>query len=120
MIMFRTFKDLWRIRSDDKPKPKEESGGQNEPISKNEKLLPTDFRQLQYYSLAIMGSLVGYLLPAAFISFTYFSHVWVLIALAVALNEVAKATTQKVKVSSSLVESRARVASKSLPSLSQS
>jgi len=120
VIMFRTFKDLWRIRSDEKPKPKEESVGQGEPISKTDALPLTDSQQLRYYSLAIMGSLVGYLLPAAFISFTYFSHVWILTALAVALIEVAKATTHKIKASSSLIESRARVASKNLPSLSRS
>lgn len=120
MILFRTFKDLWRIRSDERPKTNEENGSQSEPISKKEKLPLTDSQRLRYYSLAIIGSLVGYLLPAAFISFTYFSHVWILIALAVALIEVAKATTQKVEVSSSLTEGRARVASKSLPSLSRS
>jgi len=102
-ILFRTFKDLRRIRSDERLRADAGNADQPEPISGNERLSPTDSRQLQYYSLAIMGSLVGYLLPAAFISFTYFSHFWLLAALAVALNEVAKETTKKLRVSSSPV-----------------
>jgi len=114
-ILFRTFKDLRRIRSDERLRADAGNAGQREPISGNERLSPTDSQQLQYYSLAIMGSLVGYLLPAAFVSFTYFSHFWLLIALAVALNEVARETTKKLKDSSSLVMSMTSEVAKKPP-----
>jgi len=94
-ILLRTFRDLRRIRSSKDFAKTTENDRQRRPISGNETRLPTDAQQLPYYSLAIMGSLVGYLVPSAFISFTYFSHFWVLIALAVALNEVARAATRK-------------------------
>jgi probable O-glycosylation ligase (exosortase A-associated) len=70
-ILVRTFRDLKRIRTC----PSRDPG---------------EAQQFRYFSLAIAGCLVGYLVPAAFISFTYFSHVWLVIALAVALNEIAK------------------------------
>jgi O-antigen ligase len=107
-ILFRTFKDLRRIRSGERFRADAGNAGEREPISGNERQSPADSQQLQYYSLAIMGSLVGYLLPAAFVSFTYFSHFWLLAALAAALNEVARETTKKLKVSSSLVMSMTR------------
>jgi O-antigen ligase len=47
-------------------------------------------QQFRYFSLAIAGSLIGYLVTAAFLSFTYSSHSWILIALAVALNQIHK------------------------------
>ncbi len=99
-ILFRTFKDLRRIRSDERLRLDAGNAGQREPLSENERLSPTDSQQLQYYSLAIMGSLVGFLIPAAFLSFTYFSHFWLLAALAAALNEVARETTKKLTVPS--------------------
>ena len=114
-ILFRTFKDLRRIRSDERLRADAGNAGRREPISGNERLSPTDAQQLQYYSLAIMGSLVGYLLPAAFVSFTYFSHFWLLAALAVALNEVARETTKKLEVSSSLVTGMISEVSKKPP-----
>ena len=86
-ILLRTFRDLRRIRSDQTLSSDAGNDGQREPISGNEKLSPTDSQQLQCYSLAIMGSLRGFLIPAAFLSFTY-SHFWLLVALAVALNEL--------------------------------
>jgi len=99
-ILLRTFRDLKRIRSDEKLRSDAGNADQREPVSGNEKLSPTDSQQLQHYSLAITGSLVGFLIPAAFLSFTYFSHVWLLVALAVALSEVARETTRKSRVSS--------------------
>lgn len=119
IILFRAFKDLRRIRSGERFRAGAGNAGQREPISVDERLPPSDSRQLQYYSLAIMGSMVGYLLPAAFVSFTYFSHFWLLAALAAALNEVARDTTQKLKVSS-LVMSMTSVVSKKPPSLVRS
>src|SRR6267143_1135944 len=114
-ILFRTFKDLRRIRSDARIRADAGNAGQREPISGKERLSPTDSQQLQCYSLAIMGSLIGYLLPAAFVSFTYFSHFWLLAALAVALNEVARETTEKLKVSASLVTGMTSEVSKKPP-----
>jgi len=48
----------------------------------------SDLRKLRYLALAILGALSGYLLTAAFVSFTYYAHFWLLAALAVALREV--------------------------------
>jgi O-antigen ligase len=98
-ILFRTFRDLRRIRSSKDFAKTTENDRQRRPISRNDTLPRTDAQQLPYYSLAIMGSLVGYLVPSAFVSFTYFSHFWLLIALAVALNEVARAASRKSNVS---------------------
>jgi len=94
-ILIRTFKNLRRIRSEERLRSGTGNTGQRGPMPGNEKLAPTESQQLQYYSLAIMGSLVGFLIPAAFLSFTYFSHFWLLAALAAALYEVAKETTKK-------------------------
>lgn len=49
-------------------------------------------QQMRFFSRAIMGSLIGFVIPAAFISFTYFSHFWLLTALAVACHDVALKT----------------------------
>jgi O-antigen ligase len=98
-ILFRTFRQLRRISSVERYRGHAGNDGKRDPISGNEIVTPNDSRQLQYYSIAIMGSLVGYLLPAAFVSFTYFSHFWLLVALAVALNEIARKMTKKSKAS---------------------
>jgi len=89
-ILFRTLKDLRRIRSGVRSGDVGASNLRHGPISGHERHGPTDAQQLQYCSMAIMGSLIGYLLSAAFVSFTYYSHFWLLAALAAALNEVAK------------------------------
>jgi len=91
---------LRRISSGDIFRDAGGNGRQRRPISRNETVQPASLEQLQYYSLAIMGSLVGYLVPAAFISFTYYSHFWLLIALAVAVSEVAKKATRHLNGSS--------------------
>jgi hypothetical protein len=96
-ILFRTFKDLRRIRSDERSRGDIRNADQCKTTWGDGGLCPPDSQPLQYYSLAIMGSLVGFLLPAAFVSFTYFSHLWLLIALAAALNEVARETIRKTK-----------------------
>jgi O-antigen ligase len=107
-ILFRTFKDLRRIRSDEMSREGASNSDQRNTTSGNERPSPADSRQLRYYSLAITGSLIGYLVPAAFLSFTYFSHFWLLVALATALREVARETTSKLKASSSLVMNMTR------------
>jgi len=49
-------------------------------------------QQMRLFSRAIIGGLIGFLIPAAFISFTFFSHFWLLIAMAVACHDVALKT----------------------------
>jgi O-antigen ligase len=100
-VLFRTFKDLRRIGSEERSRGDTGNADQRKTTWGDGRLSPADSQQLQYYSLAIMGSLVGFLIPAAFVSFTYFSHLWLLIALAAALNEVARETIRKVKDASS-------------------
>ena len=119
-ILFRTFKDLRRIRSGESFGNAGENDRQHGPASVNKRLAPTDSQQLQYYSLATMGGLVGYLLPAAFVSFTYFSHFWLLAALAVALNEVARETARNLNDSSSMVMGTTSMDSKRPPSILRS
>jgi hypothetical protein len=94
VILFRTFKDLRRTRLRERRRSAGENDRQRRPILENKGLASTDEQQLHFYSLAIIGGLIGYLLPAAFLSFTYFSHFWILVALAVALNEVARKRSQ--------------------------
>jgi O-antigen ligase len=86
-ILIRTLRDLRRIRSG------ADSRTAQQPIS-------MDSQRLRYYSLAITGSLVGYLVPAAFVSFTYFSHFWLVASLAVALHEIARDMARKEQASS--------------------
>jgi O-antigen ligase len=76
-IVFRTFRELKRIRAD-------ASSRRISPGSGGES---ADVEQIRYCSLAICGSLIGYLVPAAFVSFTYFSHFWLVTALGIALVE---------------------------------
>jgi len=95
MILIRTFKDLWRIRSGEAFRDLVRKNSGREPTGRNRNLPVIDSQQLPYYSLAIMGSLVGYLVPSAFISFTYFSHFWLLVSLGIAFNELARQMTTK-------------------------
>jgi O-antigen ligase len=79
LIVVRTFRDLSRVRA---------SAG---PIRDTGRGVETgEGRSMRCYSLAISGSLVGFLVPAAFVSFTYFSHFWLMAALGVALCEIAR------------------------------
>jgi O-antigen ligase len=79
-MVLRALRDLRRLRSGPGP-----HGGKVADTSES-----VEARQFRYYSLAISGCLIGYLVPAAFVSFTYFSHVWLVLALAVALHEIAR------------------------------
>ena len=96
--LISTFRGLWRIRSGEGYDSGKDGG--REAVSRSTGLDPADSQQLRYCSLAIMGSLVGFLVPAAFVSFTYFSHVWVLIALGTAVIEVANERVGISKVTS--------------------
>ena len=94
-ILIRTFRDLRRLRSAaarhrEPPNPVPTSAWRE----------PSDAQQIRFYSLALSGCLVGYLIPAAFVSFTYFSHFWLIAALAAALNEIAKDTARTQTVAS--------------------
>jgi O-antigen ligase len=79
-IVIRTFRDLRRLRPGMDPGTAARGAGGE----------PGDAVQFRFYSLAISGCLVGYLIPAAFVSFTYFSHFWLVVSLAAALSEVAQ------------------------------
>jgi hypothetical protein len=78
LIVARTLKDLNRVRA---------SAGPVRDIGRG--VEPDEGRRTRFYSMAISGSLVGFLVPAAFVSFTYFSHFWLVAALGVALKEIA-------------------------------
>ena len=98
-ILIRTFRDLRRLRSA-AARHREASN----PVAPSVWPEPSDVQQIRFYSLALSGCLVGYLIPAAFVSFTYFSHFWLFAALAAALNEIAKsaAPTEKRASNSSI------------------
>jgi O-antigen ligase len=51
-----------------------------------------DLRRLGYYERAIAGSFVGVLVSGASVSLLYYSHVWILTAMTVALKETAVRT----------------------------
>jgi O-antigen ligase len=51
---------------------------------------PGELERLGYYERAIAGSFVGVLVSGASVSLLYYSHVWLLTAMAVALKEVTK------------------------------
>ena len=82
-IVVRTFRDLKRVRSTPLSRAAPVGNGTDEQ------------RQLDYYSLAIAGCMVGYLVPAAFVSFTYFSQFWLVAALGAALSEIARSRLGK-------------------------
>jgi O-antigen ligase len=101
-ILIRTLKDLRRIRSRAGVRDARGKEVRRSPERDVKGQLADDSQQLRYYSLAITGSLVGYLVPAAFVSFTYFSHFWLVAALAVALNEIARGMAKNVEAPSNL------------------
>jgi len=80
LVVIRTFRDLNRARAN--------AGTIRDPSRGVE---ADEGRSMRFYSLAISGSLVGFLVPAAFVSFTYFSHFWLMAALGVALTAIAQA-----------------------------
>jgi len=84
LIVIRTFRDLSRVRANAGPVRDAGRG-----VGADER------RSMRFYSPAISGSLVGFLVPAAFVSFTYFSHFWLMAALGVALTEIAQAGARR-------------------------
>jgi O-antigen ligase len=88
-ILIRTFRDLRRLRLTAHGEPPNLGS-----TSASRQL--SDTQQMRLYSLALSGCLVGYAIPAAFVSFTYFSHFWLIAALAAALNAIAKSRAQTV------------------------
>jgi hypothetical protein len=84
LIVARTFRDLSRIRS-----------GAGQTVGTSRGARSDDGQRIRFYSLAISGSMVGFLVPAAFVSFTYFSHFWLVAALGVALIEIAQISARR-------------------------
>lgn len=52
--------------------------------------LASEVRRARYYERAITGSFLGVLVCAATVSMLYYSHVWILTAMAVSLKEVTR------------------------------
>ncbi len=94
-ILIRTFGNLRRLRS-------AAARHSEPPSSVPASAWPerSNAQQVRFYSLALSGCLVGYLIPAAFVSFTYFSHFWVIAALAAALDKIVKDTARTQTVAS--------------------
>lgn len=79
-IVMRTFRDLRRLRAGPSTETKARAAGGEPGVA----------QRIHFHSLALSGALVGYLIPAAFVSFTYFSHIWLVVSLAAALVETAR------------------------------
>jgi len=96
-ILVRVVRDLgrlaWAAGSAERSASKKPWGGGGPHGRVNQ--LP-EARRLRFLALAILGALVGFLVPAAFISYSYYSQFWLLTALAVALRQVVERDFQNV------------------------
>lgn len=99
LILYTNYKDLRFVIKQQKELEIDLQNGKVSMSPEERETLLKDLTRAQYYAYALVGSLIGYLSSATFLSMLYFSHFWILTALIVALKEVTSERVKKALIS---------------------
>ncbi len=97
LIIYNNYKDMRFVIRQKQEQENNLQNGKTSLSPEEQKAFLADLTHAEHYAYALIGSFIGFLSSALFLSMLYFSYFWMLTALTVALKEVtvdriAKAT----------------------------